>query len=128
MSQEKVDRYKEYKKNRKENLAKEKKEAQRRSLIWKIVLGVLALALLVALGITAYNAISKRIQARPDYDRTSIVIGDVAGLYETTTAEETTEEPTTQAEETTDPAGTTTAADVETTAEPAGTETTTAAP
>ena len=124
MSQEKVDRYKEYKKNRKENLEKEKKAAKRSSLIWKIALGVLALGLLVALGITVYNSISKRIQARPDYDRDHMIVGDVAGLYEeTTTAEPTTEEPTTEADQTTDPEGTTTAADVESTAAPADTGT-----
>ena len=126
MSQEKVDRYKEYKKNRKENLEKEKKAAQRTSLIWKIVLGVLALALAVALGITVYNAINRRIQARPNYDRDAMIVGDAAGLYEeTTTAEPTTEAPTTQADQTTAPEEGT-SADVETTAAPADAGTTAA--
>ena len=110
MSQEKVDRYKEYKKNRKENLEKEKKATKRRQLIWKIVGCVVALALVVALGITIYNAVSTRIQARPDYDRTEFIVADVAGIYAT--------EAETEAE--------TTTADAETTAAPEG-ETTTAA-
>ena len=92
MSQAKVDQYKEYKQNRKANLEKEKKNKQRHALIGKIVTGVIALALVVALGITAYNVISNRIQARPDYAREELVISDVAGaLVKDTTAAPTTE-------------------------------------
>ena len=93
MSQAKVDKYKEFKQNRKENLEKEKKTKKRNSMIWKIVIGVLALALAVALGITAYNAINKRIQARPDYDRSELIINDIAGILE---EEEETEPATTE--------------------------------
>ena len=121
MSQEKVDRYKEYKKNRKEQLEKEKRQQKRNSLLWKIVAGVLALAVVVALGITVYNAISRRIQAAPEYDRENLVVEDIAGIFETTTvAPETTAAPGTTA------APETTANDVETTT--AAPETTTAAP
>ena len=99
MSQAKVDKYKEYKKNRKEELEKEKKTKQRNALIWKIVGCVLAVGLLVALGITAYNAIRDRIQARPDYNREEMILEDIAGVLETTA--EPTEAPTTEAPETT---------------------------
>ena len=92
MSQAKVDQYKEFKQNRKENLEKEKKAKQRTALIWKIVGCVAALALVVALGITAYNAIKNRIQARPIYDREEMIVNDVAGILQ-----EETEAPTTEA-------------------------------
>ena len=97
MSQAKVDQYKEFKKNRKAELEKEKKAQARNTLIWKIVGCVLALGLLVAIGITAYNAISRSIQARPDYEREGMILGDVAGIYATTTAEPTTTAPETTA-------------------------------
>ena len=99
MSQAKVDKYKEFKKNRKEELEKEKKAKQRSSMIWKVVAIVLALGLLVALGITAYNTIRTRIQARPDYNREELVLQDVAGVFETTAAP-TTAAPTTAPETT----------------------------
>ena len=99
MSQAKVDKYKEFKKNRKEELEKEKRLKQRNAMIGKIVAIVLAAGLLVALGITAYNAIRSRIQARPDYNREELVLQDVAGIFETTA--EPTEAPTTAAPETT---------------------------
>ena len=101
MSQAKVDKYKEFKKNRKEELEKEKKAKQRSSMIWKVVAIVLALGLLVALGITAYNTIRTRIQARPDYNREELVLQDVAGVFETTAAP-TTAAPTTAPETTAD--------------------------
>ncbi len=124
MSQKKVDQYKEFKKNRKENIEKEKRQQKRTALIWKIVAGVLALAVVVALGITIYNGVKTRAQAAPQYDREELIIEDIAGIYATTTAEpETTEAPTTEASETTT-APETTANDVETTT--AAPETTTA--
>ena len=107
MSQQKVDRYKEYKKNRKENIEKEKRQQKRTSMLWRIGCCVLALAIVVALGITVYNAISRASKAAPQYDREQLVVQDVAGIYETTTAEPetTTAEPeTTEAESSTEPA------------------------
>ncbi len=94
MSQEKVDKYKEFKKNRKENIEKEKRQQKRTSLIWKIVACVLALGVVAALGITIYNGIQRSRQAAPQYDREGLIVQDVAGIYATTTAEpETTEAP-----------------------------------
>ena len=119
MSQAKVDKYKEFKKNRKEELEKERKTKQRNALIWKIVAIVAALALLVALGITAYNAISSRIKARPDYNREEMVLQDLAGILETTAE-------TTEAPETTAAADATTAADVASEPAPSEAETTAA--
>ena len=121
MSQAKVDKYKEYKKNRKEELEKERKAKQRNTLIAKIVGIVLAVGLLVALGVTAKNVIKARIDSRPIYTREDMILQDVAGLFETTAAPteapETTaaEEQTTAADEATEPAP----SEAETTAEAA---------
>ncbi len=118
MSQAKVDKYKEFKKNRKEELEKEKKAKQRSSMIWKVVAIVLALGLLVALGITAYNTIRTRIQARPDYNREELVLQDVAGVFETTEAPTTAPE-TTAAADATKEASEPAPSEAETTAESA---------
>ena len=114
MSQAKVDKYKEYKKNRKEELEKEKKAQRRTSLLWRCVAIVLGLGLLVAIGITAFNGIKDRNQARPDYEREELVLQDVAGIFETT-EEATTAPETTAAEDASEPAP----SEAETTAEAA---------
>ena len=83
MSQQKVDKYKEFKKNRKEELEKERKAKKRTELIWKIVGLVLAAGLVVALAITGINAFRNWKQAQPIYTRDSLIIGDIAGISET---------------------------------------------
>ena len=83
MSQQKVDKYKEFKKNRKEELEKERKSKKRSELIWKIVGLVLAAGLVVALAITGINSYSNWKQAQPIYTREELVIGDIAGISET---------------------------------------------
>ena len=83
MSQQKVDKYKEFKKNRKEELEKERKSKKRSELIWKIIGLVLAAGLVVALAITGINAYSNWKQAQPIYTREELVIGDIAGISET---------------------------------------------
>ena len=102
MSQEKVDRYKEYKKNRRDIIEKEKKQKQRSALLWKVLGAVLALGIVAALGITLFNAIRTRAQAAPDYNRDNMVVQDVVGLW--TTEAPTTQAPTTEAAPTTAPA------------------------
>ncbi len=89
MSQKKVDEYKEFKKNRKANLEKERKAKQRNERIFKWVGIALAAALVVALAITGVNAYTNWKQAQPIYTREELVIGDIAGISET--EEETTE-------------------------------------
>ena len=83
MSQKKVDEYKEFKKNRKANLEKERKAKKRAEQIWKWVGIALAAALVVALAITGWNAVSNWKQAQPIYTREELVIGDIAGISET---------------------------------------------
>ena len=83
MSQQKVDKYKEFKKNRKEELEKERRSKKRNALIWKIVGLVAAAGLVVALAITGWNAYSNWKQAQPIYTREELIIGDIAGISET---------------------------------------------
>ena len=89
MSQKKVDEYKEFKKNRKENLEKERKAKKRAEMIWKWIGIGLAAALVVALAITGINGYKNWKNAQPIYTREELVIGDIAGISET--EEETTE-------------------------------------
>lgn len=91
MSQKKVDEYKEFKKNRKENLEKERKARKRTQLIWRWIGIALAAALVCALVITGVNAYSNWKEAQPIYSREELVIGDIAGISET--EEETTQAP-----------------------------------
>ena len=78
MSQQKVDKYKEFKKNQ-----KERKSKKRNALIWKIVGLVLAAGLVVALAITGWNTYDNWKQAQPIYTRDELIIGDIAGISET---------------------------------------------
>ena len=94
MSQAKVDKYKEFKKNRKEELEKERKAKKRTTLIWKSVGLVLAAGLVVALAVTGWNAYDNWKQAQPIYTRDELIIGDIAGIAET--EEETTPEAETE--------------------------------
>lgn len=89
MSQAKVDKYKEFKKNRKEELEKERKAKKRTEWIWKGIGIALAAALVVALAITGWNAFDNWKQARPIYTRDELIISDIAGI--SATEEETTE-------------------------------------
>ena len=97
MSQAKVDKYKEFKKNRKEELEKERKAKKRTEWIWKGIGIALAAALVVALAITGWNAFDNWKQARPIYTRDELIISDIAGI--SATEEETTEAPENNAEE-----------------------------
>lgn len=83
MSQEKVDKYKEYKKNRKDIIEKEQKAQKRSKLIGTVVGVVLGAALVAALVITGVNSYKAKKEARPVYDRDSYILADVAGILET---------------------------------------------
>ena len=83
MSQQKVDKYKEFKKNRKEELEKERKSKKRTETIWKVVGLVVAAGLVVALAITGINSFRNWKQAQPIYTRDELIIGDIAGISET---------------------------------------------
>ena len=101
MSQQKMDQYKEFKKNRKEILQKEKRGQKIRKWIGIGISGLVALGLVAALVITGVNEFTKWKNARPQYERTEYVVGDVAGVLESETeTEEETGEATESASET----------------------------
>ena len=97
MSQQKMEQYREYKKNRKEILQKQKRGKAVRTWIGIGIAGLIALGLVVALVITGINEISRWSQARPQYERTEYVISDVAGVLESETETEAETEGSTEA-------------------------------
>lgn len=68
MSQEKVNRYKEEKANRKELLAKKKREER----LWKIGGGIIVLALAVWIGYSAVSSIANAPAAPVEADITAV--------------------------------------------------------
>ncbi len=92
MSVEKVNKYKEEKANRKEILEQQKKKAKQAKIMWTAV-AVLAVALIAgAIGLTARNEYKAYLNAQPNYDASSQIIGDLAGVLQEETEEETQEE------------------------------------
>lgn len=80
MSQQKVDRYKEYKKNRKDIIAREKKSAKLKANIAGGVIGAVALLLVGALGVTFVNVYKDKQASNPIYEREALIISDLAGI------------------------------------------------
>lgn len=83
MSQQKVDKYKQEKANRRENLKKEKKKK-----MWtKIGLCVVAILIVggvgAGIGYTGYNQYKSYKASQPNYSSDSKVIADYAGILET---------------------------------------------
>lgn len=89
MSVEKVNKYKEEKANRKEILEKQKKQA--RMVKAGVIAGAVLVAVLIvgAIGLTIRNERKAYLNSLPDYNTTSMVVGDMAGVLNEETAEET---------------------------------------
>ena len=104
MSQKKVDAYKEAKKTRKEDLAKEKKQKQLRRVLGWIVLVVLVAALGVGLYITIRNIKENSAEDTSAYKSTTYILDDYANMASTEAP--TTEAPSTDAPTTVAPAET----------------------
>ena len=86
MSQKKMEAYKEAKKNRKEIIAKEKREKKLQKILWTLIPIVLAAAALAAIAITVVNIVREN---QPDYSvftQTAAVIDDDSNMNGTTTA------------------------------------------
>ena len=83
--------------HRKENLAKEKSRKKRNSLLSKGVLALCAAAIVAAIGFTGYSQYKAYEDALPDYNVTTQVVSDYAGVTETEAAD-TAEEADTAAE------------------------------
>lgn len=88
MSQEKVNRYKEYKKNRKEILAKEKRKQRIEKAAAYAVIGVFCAGVVGAIGVTVWNQHKAALAARPNYKSESYIVGDMNGILEDPTEEE----------------------------------------
>ena len=83
MSQEKVNKYKEEKANRKEAIAKQKRQQARNKVIAIVVAVVLAVSAVGAIGLTIRNEYKAYITSLPSYSSTSFVVSDDAGVLST---------------------------------------------
>lgn len=87
MSQEKVERYKQEKAHRKENVEKERRKKKAgRILTWVIILTVCG-GIGGAIGVTFYNDYQAKLAARPNYAREEMVVSDLTGILQETEAE-----------------------------------------
>lgn len=111
MSQKKVDKYKDYKKNRRENIKKEKrKERLTMAAMWGAVVVFIA-CVGGAMGVSIYNKYQAKQAALPTYGSTSFLLSDMANIQkedvedptenesEEATSEEATESETASGEE-----------------------------
>lgn len=87
MSQEKVNKYKEEKANRKELIAKQKRQQARNKMIAIAVAVVLAVGAVGAIGLTIRNEYKAYIDSLPTYSSTSFIVSDDAGVLSTEEAE-----------------------------------------
>lgn len=85
MSREKVEKYREYKKNRKAHIAKEKRhELFGRVAAWAIIF-VIVLIMAVGVGLSVRNHMRQEAAKRPDYKTTSFILTDYSGITVPTT-------------------------------------------
>ncbi len=87
MSQEKVNKYKEQKANRKELIAKQKRQQARNKVIAIVVTVVLAVGAVGAIGLTIRNEYKAYLDSLPTYSSTSFIVSDDAGVRSTEEAE-----------------------------------------
>ena len=89
MSQEKVDKYKESKKTRKEEVAKQKKVMKMRKLTGWIILAVIVIGLVVGIVLTVVNNAKAKTESEAAlYNETSYLLRDHANIEGTTAPEE----------------------------------------
>ena len=81
MSQEKVNKYKESKKTRKQDVAKQKKEDAFKALLWKVILGVVVIGLVVGIVISVVNtSVAKKKAMKDAYVAENFLINDLADI------------------------------------------------
>lgn len=89
MSQKKVDKYKDYKKNRRENIKKEKrKERLTMAAMWGAVVVFIA-CVGGAMGVSIYNKYQAKQAALPTYGSTSFLLSDMANIQKDDTEDQT---------------------------------------
>ena len=83
MSQEKVDKYKEAKKTRKQDVAREKKQKKLKRLLITVIAAAAACALIVAVVFSIVGSANKEKEAQKQaYQATKLVIPDIAGVQD----------------------------------------------
>ena len=99
MSQKKVDEYKNYKKNRRENIKKEKrKERLTMAAMWGAVVVFIA-CVGGAMGVSIYNKYQAKQAALPTYGSTSFILSDMAGIQKEDTEDQTQSETVNESED-----------------------------
>ena len=99
MSQKKVDEYKNYKKNRRENIKKEKrKERLTMAAMWGAVVVFIA-CVGGAMGVSIYNKYQAKQAALPTYGSTSFILSDMSGIQKEDTEDQTQSETVNESEE-----------------------------
>ncbi len=88
MSQAKMDKYKEYKKNKKQILAKQKKKKMLDKVLVGTICAVVVIGLVAALGVTFRNMYRDYINSIPDYQVSGYVLDDLTGILAETETEE----------------------------------------
>ena len=89
MSQKKVDEYKNYKKNRRENIKKEKRKER---LTMAAMCGAVVVFIACvggAMGVSIYNKYQAKQAALPTYGSTSFILSDMAGIQKEDTEDQT---------------------------------------
>ena len=86
MSQQKVDQYREEKKNRKENLVKEKKQQKLNRILMITIAAIIVCALTVGLILT-FTGMAKKGKDQSAYQPSSYVLPDIAGIQPTVSTE-----------------------------------------
>lgn len=90
MSQKKVDEYKESKKSRKEQIAKQKRDAKIRKLVGWAVLALVIVGLVVGIVITVVNSVNAKAEsAAEQYNESNYLLEDYADIEGTATEAET---------------------------------------
>ncbi|MBQ8639289.1 MAG: hypothetical protein IJ468_08980 [Lachnospiraceae bacterium] len=83
MSQAKVDKYKEYKRNRRENIRKEKQKAFRNKMIALGIILLIVVGVGAAIGVSIYNSYQAKLAAMPTYGAQDFLLSDYAGIQVT---------------------------------------------
>ncbi len=87
MSQQKVDKYKEQKAKRKELIQKERRNRKIARVVTILVVIVVIAGIGTGIGFTIRNQYIQAQNAKPDYTSNALVIQDMAGVLEESTAE-----------------------------------------
>ena len=77
-----MNEYKEYKKNKKQILAKQKKKKMLDKILVGVVCAVVVIGLVAALGVTFRNMYRDYVESLPDYQVSGYVLDDVSGILD----------------------------------------------